>query len=99
MNATAAAVTVGSFVAAGFLIFGLMSGHFGLVAVAIVVYLLGQAELAQVRATRPREFGRVNEWFESRRLRAAGRAVHRDGVGRGSRRLGSVREWECDSGD
>ena len=41
---------VGSVVAAGFLIFGLLNNHFGLMAVAVVVYLLGQTELAHVRA-------------------------------------------------
>ena len=64
-RATAAAVGVGSVVAAGFLVLGLAGGHFGLVAVAVVVFLLGQAELAQVRAqAASREWNRrVNEWF------------------------------------
>src|SRR5262245_23403686 len=65
-KATAAAVSVGSVIAAAFFVFGLYAGHFGLVAVAIVVYLLGQAELAAVRAEAvAREWGRrVNGWFE-----------------------------------
>ena len=68
VRATATAVGVGSIVAAGFLMFGLVAGHFGLVAVAIVVFLLGQAELAQVRAqAAAREFGeRVGDWFGGR---------------------------------
>ena len=49
VRATAVAVGVGSVVAAGFLIFGLLNNHFGLMAVAVVVYLLGQTELAHVR--------------------------------------------------
>jgi Zn-dependent protease len=65
VRATAAAVGVGTVVAAGFLVLGLATGHFGLVAVAVVVYLLGQAELAQVRAqTASREWARrVDEWL------------------------------------
>jgi len=67
-RATAAAVGVGTVVAGGFLILGLVSGHFGLVAVAIVVYLLGQAELAQVRgqATARAWSERVSEWYGGR---------------------------------
>jgi Peptidase family M50 len=65
VQATAAAVGVGSVVAAAFLLLGLFTGHFGLVAVAIVVYLLGQAELAQVRAqAAARQWNeRVDQWF------------------------------------
>lgn len=65
VRATEVAVGVGSVVAAGFLIFGLLNNHFGLMAVAVVVYLLGQTELAHVRAqTRVREWNqRVNDWF------------------------------------
>jgi Zn-dependent protease len=65
VRATAAAVGVGSVVAAGFLVLGLATGHFGLIAVAVVVFLLGQAELAQVRAQAAvREWDRrVTEWF------------------------------------
>jgi len=65
VRATAAAVGVGTVVAAGFLVLGLATGHFGLVAVAVVVYLLGQAELAQVRAqAMSREWTRrVDEWL------------------------------------
>jgi hypothetical protein len=64
-RATAAAVTVGSVIAAGFLVLGLVTGHLGLMAVAVVVYLLGQAELAQVRAqAAAREWNRcVDERF------------------------------------
>jgi Zn-dependent protease len=65
MRATAAAVAVGSVVAAGFLVLGLVTGHLGLMAVAVVVYLLGQAELAQVRAqAAAREWkSLVDEWL------------------------------------
>jgi Zn-dependent protease len=67
VRATAAAVAVGSVVAAGFLVLGVAKGHFGLMAVAVVVFLLGQAELAQVRAqAAAREWNRrVDEWFGS----------------------------------
>jgi Zn-dependent protease len=67
-RATAAAVGVGSFVAAGFVIAGMLIPNYSLVAVAIVVYLLGQAELAQVRfQTAAREFGeRAQGWFGGR---------------------------------
>lgn len=50
VRATATAVGVGSVVAGVLVITGLVLGHFGLVAVAVVVWLLGQAELAGVRA-------------------------------------------------
>jgi Zn-dependent protease len=64
-RATAAAVGVGSVVAAAFLIFGLYFGHFGLVAVAIVVWLLGQTELGAVRAqAAAREWRERVGWFE-----------------------------------
>jgi Zn-dependent protease len=65
VKATAVAVAVGSVIAAAFFVFGLYVGHFGLVAVAIVVYLLGQAELAAVRAeAAARQWGeRMNGWF------------------------------------
>jgi Zn-dependent protease len=65
VKATAAAVAVGSVIAAAFFVFGLYVGHFGLVAVAIVVYLLGQTELAAVRAeAAARQWGeRASSWF------------------------------------
>ena len=68
VRATAAAVGVGSVVAAGFLIVGLFTGQIGLIAVAIVVYLLGQAELAHVRATAAaREWGNgFANWLDGR---------------------------------
>src|SRR5262245_59863522 len=50
VRATEIAVGVGSLVAGAFVIFGLYAGHIGLVVVAVVVFLLGQAELAGVRA-------------------------------------------------
>jgi Zn-dependent protease len=64
-RATAAAVTVGSMVAALFMVAGFYIPNYSLVAVAVVVYLLGQAELAQVRIqSRAREWNRrVDEWF------------------------------------
>jgi hypothetical protein len=64
-RATAAAVTVGSVIAAGFFVLGLATGHFGLIAVAVVVFLLGQAELAHVRAqAASREWNRrIDEWL------------------------------------
>jgi Zn-dependent protease len=65
VRATAAAVGVGTVVAAFFLIAGFYIPNYSLVAVAVVVYLLGQAELAQVRAQAlSREWTqRVGEWF------------------------------------
>jgi Zn-dependent protease len=65
VRATAVAVGVGSVVAAGFLFFGLLTGHLGLAAVAVMVFLLGQAELAQVRAQAARREWdrRIGEWF------------------------------------
>lgn len=74
VKATAAAVGVGSFVAAGLFILGLTIPHFGLVAVAVVVFLLGQAELAAVRAqAAAREWrGRVGEWLGPQTDTAAG---------------------------
>ncbi len=49
VRATEIAVTVGSLVAFGFLVGGIWLSSFGLVLIAIVVWLLGQAELAGVR--------------------------------------------------
>lgn len=49
LRATEIAAKVGSVVAGGFVVAGLAFGHFGLIGVAIVVWLLGQAELAGVR--------------------------------------------------
>lgn len=49
LRATEIAVGVGTLVAAAFVLGGLWLGHFGLIAVAIVVWFLGQAELAAVR--------------------------------------------------
>ncbi len=65
VKATAAAVGVGSVVAAGFLVAGFLIPNFMLMAAAVVVYLLGQAELAAVRAqAAAREWGnRAREWF------------------------------------
>jgi Zn-dependent protease len=60
LRATEAAVAVGSVVAVGFAAFGLLIPNLALVAVAVVVFLLGQAELAAVRVqTAAREWGRV----------------------------------------
>ncbi len=66
VRATEIAVGVGSVVAAGFILIGLLTGHFGLIAVAVMVWLLGQAELASVRVrARGREMReRVEEFFE-----------------------------------
>jgi len=50
VRATEVAVTVGSLVAAGGVVFGILSQNYMLVPVAIVVFMLGQAELAAVRA-------------------------------------------------
>lgn len=65
VRATGVAVAVGSFVAAGFLIVGLTLPQFGLVVLAVVVYLLGQAELAAVRVqSAAREWSqRVGQWL------------------------------------
>jgi len=56
VRATSVAVGVGTVVAGAFLVFGLLNQQPGLVVLAITVYLLGQAELAMVRA---REMGRM----------------------------------------
>ena len=69
---------------AGFLVAGFLIPNFMLMAVAVVVYLLGQAELAAVRAQRPREWG-TGPASGSRRPRPAPRrspAGSRSGVGR-----------------
>jgi len=50
VRATEVAVAVGSLVAVGGVVFGILAGQYTLVAVAIVVFLLGQAELAAVKA-------------------------------------------------
>jgi Zn-dependent protease len=66
LRATEAAVAVGSVVAVGFAAFGLLIPNLALVAVAVVVFLLGQAELAAVRVqTATREWGRVAAEFFS----------------------------------
>jgi Zn-dependent protease len=66
IRATEIAVGVGSVVAGLFVALGLYLGYFGLLLLAFVVYLLGQAELAAVRAkAATREFrARVDDWFE-----------------------------------
>ena len=68
VRATATAVGVGSVVAGCMVIAGLLIPNYSFVAVAIVVYLLGQAELAQVRAqAAAREWNaRVDDWFGGR---------------------------------
>jgi len=64
VRATEVAVGVGMVVAAVFFLGGLYLGHFGLMAVAVVVYLLGQAELAAVRARAvAREWGERAGWY------------------------------------
>jgi Zn-dependent protease len=50
VRATAIAVGVGMVVALGFVVAGLHTGNYGLIVLAVVVSLLGQAELAGVRA-------------------------------------------------
>ncbi|VTT99269.1 peptidase m50 : Peptidase M50 OS=Cyclobacterium marinum (strain ATCC 25205 / DSM 745) GN=Cycma_4554 PE=4 SV=1: Peptidase_M50 [Gemmataceae bacterium] len=66
VRATEIAVGVGSVVAGLFILVGLLNSHFGLIAVAVMVWLLGQGELAAVRmrarAQEMRE--RVADWFE-----------------------------------
>ena len=66
VRATEIAVGVGSVVAGGLVLLGLLSGHLGLVAVAVMVWLLGQGELAAVRMrARARAVQRqVSDWFE-----------------------------------
>jgi Zn-dependent protease len=66
LRATEAAVTVGTVVAAGLLVAGLAWTSFNLIAIAAVVWLLGQAELAAVRAAAARrEYERrAREFFE-----------------------------------
>ena len=50
VRATEVAVRVGSLMAVAFVVLGLYAGHFGLVLLAFVVWMLGQGELAGVRA-------------------------------------------------
>jgi Zn-dependent protease len=66
VRATEIAVGVGSVVAGVFILLGLLNSHFGLIAVAVMVWLLGQGELAAVRMrARAREVQqRVADWFE-----------------------------------
>jgi Zn-dependent protease len=65
LRATEIAVSVGTVVAGGFVVVGLWAPQYVLVAVAVVVWLLGQAELASVRArAAAKEWGdRVTDWF------------------------------------
>lgn len=66
VKATEAAIAVGSVVAVAFVIGGLWLPNYALVAVAIVVFLLGQAELAAVRVqATAREWRRAAEEFIS----------------------------------
>lgn len=66
LRATEVAVQVGSVVAGGMLVAGVAFGHFGLALVAVLVWLLGQAELAGVRARAVHEEfeRRAREFFE-----------------------------------
>jgi Zn-dependent protease len=66
VRATEVAVRVGSVMAITFVVLGLYAGHFGLVLLAVVVWMLGQAELAGVRAhAAAREMReRFGEWYE-----------------------------------
>ncbi|MBA4187132.1 MAG: hypothetical protein C0467_03855 [Planctomycetaceae bacterium] len=66
VRATEIAVSVGSVVALGFIAVGLYASHFGLILVAVMVWLLGQAELASVRMrARARAMrDRMSEWSE-----------------------------------
>lgn len=54
-RATELAVKVGTLVAAGLLVAGVVFVQFGLLAIAVVVWLLGQAELASVRMMEARD--------------------------------------------
>jgi len=65
VQATAAAVGVGSVVAIGFLVAAFLLPNFMLVPLAIMVYLLGQTELVAVRAqAAAHAWGeRVSEYF------------------------------------
>lgn len=54
LRATEAAVMVGTVVAAGLLVVGIVSMTFSLIAIAAVVWLLGQAELASIRVMEAR---------------------------------------------
>jgi len=66
VRATEIAVSVGSVVALGFIAVGLYASHFGLIAVAVMVWLLGQAELASVRMRAHARVmrDRMREWSE-----------------------------------
>jgi Zn-dependent protease len=64
LRATELAVAVGSVVAVGLVLLGLLTPNLALVAVAIVVFFLGQAELTTVRMqAATREWGRVATEF------------------------------------
>jgi hypothetical protein len=66
LRATEAAVSVGTVVAAGLLVAGFAWTSFNLIAIAAVVWFLGQAELASIRiAEKRREYERrAREFFE-----------------------------------
>jgi Zn-dependent protease len=66
LRATEVAVQVGSVVAGAMFVAGLVLGHIGLALVAVVVWMLGQGELAAVRARAAREnvARKVREFFE-----------------------------------
>lgn len=65
VRATEIAAGVGSVVAGLFMVVGLVFGIFGLMILAFVVFLLGQAELAAVRATAAEEEARRRLRFRS----------------------------------
>ncbi len=66
VRATEIAVGIGAVVAGGFVVYGIYASHFTLVALAVVVWLLGQAELAGVRAQAAalEMRDRMTEWFK-----------------------------------
>ncbi len=80
LAATQTAVGVGSLLAVGGGVFGLMTGQFMLTFVAVGVFLLGQAELAGVRAEESRrrwrrdhgEDDRSNDWVKVLDIRPHG---------------------------
>ncbi len=100
LRATEVAVKVGTVMAVLFLVAGVVWVKFGLILIAVVVWLLGQAEVMRMRSGR--DAGRTGSPGAGvLRLRGAGAAaghggrprgaaVHRPRVGRGPRRVGAL---------
>jgi Zn-dependent protease len=89
LRATEVAVTVGTVAAIGLFLLGLFTLHIGLMAVAFVVWLLGQAELASIRV---RE---AQKEFERRAAAYFGPAVEPEAEDLAARRFTGL-AWDAE---